>query len=524
MKVMIVEDEILVRLGLRKAIPWSTLGMDLICEAKDGLEASELFDIHLPDIVIVDIELPLMNGFEFIQLARTHRPDSKFIVLTCHQDMKYTREAIQLHVSDFILKSTLDMDELCEILKSIAAEIVQERNRAEKLRTLNAVKAIPDTVFFQNWLNGIQFSSGQILLQLQEMAPSMKTTNRRFQAWVIQLELDALVNIEFSLTDVQHFGRKIIEQAVQHFGESYIGGVEEIQKYRWHLIMYDIPAAADILSWMEMLKHSFGIPISIGKSGVFVHPHEWQVNDRRASELLQLQFYHQGGQLYVSEKESPLSEVMSKSVLSLKKEINEQIGLLQFERVRAHIMTMCVELNSTPHLHPDIVKNMFTEFLFRIWSVSDVLASEHQITNRQLIDQMYLTQKLEHAVRLLLEDMERVRQQLSFMDEIDDKTRVVDLIKQYVNNHLHKEISLQEIADTVHMNTSYLSRLFREVAQMGFTEYVLHQKTEMAILMMQNGKSLTEISEKLGYLNLSSFTRMFKKVRGMSPSKFTPSS
>jgi len=523
MKVMIVEDEILVRLGLRKAIPWSSLGMDLVCEAKDGLEASELFDTHLPDIVIVDIELPVRSGLEFIQLARKNRPDTKFIVLTCHHDMKYTREAIQLHVSDFILKSTLDMDELCGILKKIGSELVQERNEAEKQRTNHALKTLPDAVFFQNWLNGISFSSDQILLQLQELAPSVQTA-RGFQAWVIQLELGALATIQFSLTDVQHFGRHIIEQAALYFGDSYIGGVEEIQKYRWHLIMYDTPSASEIQQWMDILQQNYGIPVAIGASGGFVHPHEWQVNDRLASELLQLQFYHPSGQLYVSEKEGPLGEVLSKSVLSLKKEINEQIGLLQFDRVREQIMSLRTELNAAPYLHPDIVKNMFTEFLFRTWSVSDVLASEHQISNRQLIDQMYVTPKLEQAVRLLVEDMERVQQQLSFMDELDDKTRIVDLVKQYVNNHLHKEISLQEIADTVYMNTSYLSRLFKEVAGMGFTEYVLHQKTEAAILMMQNGKSLTEISEKLGYLNLSSFTRMFKKVRGMSPSKFTPSS
>ncbi|WP_420869777.1 helix-turn-helix domain-containing protein [Cohnella ginsengisoli] len=55
---------------------------------------------------------------------------------------------------------------------------------------------------------------------------------------------------------------------------------------------------------------------------------------------------------------------------------------------------------------------------------------------------------------------------------------------------------------------------------MSFTEFVVHEKTEQAIVMMRNGKTLTEISEKLGYLNLSSFTRMFKKARGVSPSRY----
>ncbi|MGZ7442380.1 response regulator [Paenibacillus sp. TH7-28] len=62
MKVMIVEDEILVRLGLRKSIPWSTLGMELVCEAKDEEEAYDMFKRHLPDIVLVDIALPKMDG------------------------------------------------------------------------------------------------------------------------------------------------------------------------------------------------------------------------------------------------------------------------------------------------------------------------------------------------------------------------------------------------------------------------------------------------------------------------------
>ncbi|MBW7458429.1 AraC family transcriptional regulator, partial [Paenibacillus sepulcri] len=143
-----------------------------------------------------------------------------------------------------------------------------------------------------------------------------------------------------------------------------------------------------------------------------------------------------------------------------------------------------------------------------------------QTANHQLVDQLYTTRRLVQTVSLIIQEMDRFS---SLTHTLEDKSKIIVLITQYIKTHLQQEITLQEVADTFYISSNYLSRLFKEVSSMSFTEFVLYEKTELAIVMMKNGKSLTEISEKLGYLNLSSFTRMFKKVRGASPSRYLDS-
>ncbi|MFC5404187.1 response regulator transcription factor [Cohnella soli] len=385
MKAMIVEDEILVRLGLRKAIPWPALGMELACEAKDGEEAFDLFKQHRPDIVLVDIELPKMDGLKFIRYAKSHHAGARFIVLTCQQDMKYTREAIQLQVSDFILKSTLDMSELCGILQNLSLEIVKERIDAEQAKS------------------------------------SEPTT------------------------------------------------------------------------------------------------------DRMASGLLPFDYYEE--EHGFDRNHSPFHDVMSETVQKRKKIIYECIESLRIAVAKQRMTELKAELrqHQPPFLHPNIVKNMITEFLFRMWSACEEIASGKQAANHLLVDRIYASRTLEQTFSLAMQEMERAEADLSLTNTGEDKAKVILLIKQYIKTHLHEEISLQDIADSFYINSTYLSRLFKEVSRMSFTEFVLFEKTELAILMMKNGKSLTEISDKLGYLNLSSFTRMFKKVRGSSPSRYLQS-
>ncbi|MBW7456448.1 response regulator, partial [Paenibacillus sepulcri] len=216
MKVMIVEDEILVRLGLRKAIPWTSLGMELVCEAKDGAEAYEMFKQHLPDIVLVDIELPKMDGLKFIRFAKSHRSESRFIVLTCHQDMKYTREAIQLQVSDFLLKSTLDMKELCDILQNISFAMAVERGDAEKKKLLSIPVDLTMQEFMRNWQSGAM-DSNQIRHQLARMGMAEAG---RYQACVLQLDLES-ESPPMSQDDSPFM----------------IGGVEDAGNRRWHFIL-----------------------------------------------------------------------------------------------------------------------------------------------------------------------------------------------------------------------------------------------------------------------------------------------
>ncbi|WP_222708505.1 response regulator [Paenibacillus sp. N3.4] len=514
MKVMIVEDEVLVRLGLKKAVPWSTLGMELVCEASDGSEAYEMFVRHLPDIVLVDIELPKMDGLRFIQFAKKHREDTKFIILTCQQDIKYARSAIQLQVSDFLLKSTLDMKELCDILQNMSVELRLKRHAGSETGARDTDQAQRKKRFLQSWLDGVlpKFEPERSDVQLQEFAALLQAT--RCQAWVIQLGKHTA-----SFGGWPDLDGDIQQMTVQHFGSRCLGIVEDAAKQRLHLIFAGAPSADEAQRWKETMQDKLNMTLTIAISAVFHDPYEWRVYDLEAAELLQLEFYHLSEGIF-SDRTHLIRDTLTEPIQKMKKDIYDRIGSLQLADMDALFGALCEALLESPFLHPHIVKNMMTEMLFRLWSACEEMSMADISTNHQLVDRIYAANRLEELSDLLLEEVRSAERAVADCYEQDDKSRLILLIKQYIKSNMHREFSLQEIADTFHMNNSYLSRMFKEVTDSSFTEYVLYEKTEAAMAMMKSGLPLTQISEKLGYQNLSSFTRMFKKVRGVSPSRY----
>ena len=105
-KLVVVDDEEIVRQGLRNAVNWSEFNIQIMGEAEDGLEAFNLIKESKPEIVITDIVMPFMNGFELIKKVKEINPDTQFIIISGYEDFSYAQEAIKAGVVGYILKPT----------------------------------------------------------------------------------------------------------------------------------------------------------------------------------------------------------------------------------------------------------------------------------------------------------------------------------------------------------------------------------------------------------------------------------
>lgn len=103
-KILIVEDEVLVRCGLRSMVNWEKLGLDVIGDASNGKEALEIYEKEKPDIVMTDIKMPVMDGLELIEKIREQDQSTRIVLLTCYEEFSYLMRAMKLGVSDYILK------------------------------------------------------------------------------------------------------------------------------------------------------------------------------------------------------------------------------------------------------------------------------------------------------------------------------------------------------------------------------------------------------------------------------------
>jgi two-component system response regulator YesN len=121
-KVLIADDEPIIREGIRDSVEWSSLQMDVKAEAEDGEEALELALEHSIDILLVDLNMPIMNGLTLIKHIREQLPQCKIVIITGHNEFTYAQEAVRLHVTDYILKPA-DPDQLKQVLEGVQQEL-----------------------------------------------------------------------------------------------------------------------------------------------------------------------------------------------------------------------------------------------------------------------------------------------------------------------------------------------------------------------------------------------------------------
>ncbi|MFR9235919.1 MAG: response regulator [Eisenbergiella massiliensis] len=122
-KAMIVEDEMLVRIGIRNVIKWDALGITLTEDAENGAQALELYRSERPDIILTDLRMPEMDGMSLIRNIRRQDKRCRFLILTCVEDFEQAQEAIAYSVSGYLLKLTMDFKEVEKMLQKAVDEL-----------------------------------------------------------------------------------------------------------------------------------------------------------------------------------------------------------------------------------------------------------------------------------------------------------------------------------------------------------------------------------------------------------------
>ena len=129
-KVLIVDDEKMIRMGMKKVLPWQELKIEEVYTAASGKEALGILEEYHPQIMISDIQMTEMTGLELIEKAKEKVPDLRVIVLTGYDNFEYARQSIRLEVQDFFLKP-IDEEDLAEAVKK-QVNYLDEQKQAEK--------------------------------------------------------------------------------------------------------------------------------------------------------------------------------------------------------------------------------------------------------------------------------------------------------------------------------------------------------------------------------------------------------
>ena len=131
LRVLLVDDEIMIRQGFKQLFDWEGHDCQVVGEAADGMEALTQIDALRPDIVIMDINIPIMNGLKVIQCTRLKYPQIAFVIVSGYDDFAYCREALRLKITDYILKP-VNYEEFSTCIDNLKIALFQRSSAREE--------------------------------------------------------------------------------------------------------------------------------------------------------------------------------------------------------------------------------------------------------------------------------------------------------------------------------------------------------------------------------------------------------
>lgn len=131
LRVLLVDDEIMIREGFKRLFDWEAHDCEVVGEAADGMEALLKIDSLQPDIAIMDINIPIMNGLKVIQMTRLKYPDIAFVIVSGYDDFSYCREALRLQITDYMLKP-VNYEEFGTCIDHLKIALFQRRSQRQE--------------------------------------------------------------------------------------------------------------------------------------------------------------------------------------------------------------------------------------------------------------------------------------------------------------------------------------------------------------------------------------------------------
>lgn len=524
LKALLVDDEVNILKNLQMVIPWDELEIDIIGLAKNGVVALELVKEFRPEIILCDIRMPVMDGFQFLEQLRVVDDVAEVIMVTGYQDFEYARSAIKLGVRDFILKP-INYEELAQTVGCLA-DTIRERKQGKLLDEQKLSRAM--YMAYEKMLYDILMNYSSVHTQyLLHDDEHMNLEQLRYTA--ILADFDDYLQKCRSTNEMErklwNFAtRNVLQEALLPFNLRY--AVLQMREGEWCIVIEHAQseaelAAEDVRMWTETLQEAVASNVKIHLS-MGIYPQ--QVTIQKLSNVYKKL---QRAVHLTAEKDRSIivcgdsGQHQDSSGDSLWAWIEMLVsGLKQCNREK----TDSALQGLTMHLHALSSQSLGRVEYIAHFVVLHLMREMREMEVLSESDELDIWARMEQSHRV--KDMLAViRQQVdvSLHTAMNKKTSDVLMLsaKDYIHHHLSKDLGIDELADYLKISPSYFSLLFKQNFNETFVEYVTRQRMELAkSLLLLTDKSVAEIGKSVGYWERRYFSKVFQKYTGDIPSEF----
>ncbi|KKI89484.1 hypothetical protein WQ54_26590 [Bacillus sp. SA1-12] len=526
MKVIITDDEIQIRKGLRMKVDWEEEGFNIVGEAANGHETLELLKKMDVDVVITDVRMPIMDGIEFVKRCHIEHPKVKVIVLSGYSDFEYVRTSLVQGVKDYLLKPVAP-DELVDALKRIQSEIEEEKKKqleTERMNRLvhNQLEEMKQQYLLhlvkEEWTEITMAMERLQQLQLAEFA----NVHARVQFFTVEIrasdsnpELIKELWLPFTMlckeiaqsykgtytfydanyANMLHF-IYLIDSKHQNQTVSIIHAIQRnVKKY---LNVETVAGIGKIVKGITEFKTGY---ISALLSWSQSQPGTYsQVIDGTITKEI-VEFSSTVEKKLVNSIESVNYDEFKKNIESILGETNNH-SMMSFSFVANRILFLLGSLATKYDLDTNEMNNLIWSCQQRIWELN-----VHKKVIEQLIE----------LARLIIEKVKEARYS-------SNGAVIVENVRRYLDKHYASEISLTTLAEKFHINSAYLSEIFKLHIGKNFSDYLVEMRMMNARDFLKDEQlKIIDVAYLAGFSNSGYFSTVFKKHFGQTPAEFRKS-
>lgn len=508
---MIIDDEDYIREGLKKIIDWNRYGFYICGEASNGLRGLTQVRELNPDLVIVDIRMPMMDGLEMVKNLRIDGVSCEFIVLSAYSDFKYAQTAMELGIDSYVLKP-IEQPALIEKVSKAHDRIMNKKQDK------------------QNMDLSISLSRDKILQSIMFDTTDAATLEKYYSLYRFDFPWRSyrivLVEIEGENLETMSLKTSVKRNVETIISENKLGYVFDIENYVG--ILFDDMKLMDNLEILHNLPLKInelcGVDITLILGSVEENISDISSSFHHACKLLNRKF--------ILGSKRIISDRIEETKISVEDE-NVRLGY-RLEHI-ADSLCKAIDVGNIEQIN-NTMDGLFQEFLFdgyyedvikvnysNIYSATvNKLASvnldmqEKLCVSQEILKEICKKASLQELHGYMKNTFVEISEELEKKRPDDPFKKILD----YIERNYSQDLKLETIATLFNYNSDYLGKKIRLNTGKHFNTYLDTIRVEKAIQLLKDGYKVYQVAQKTGFKDMNYFYKKFKFYVGVSPSDF----
>ena len=530
-RILLVDDEILVRDAIRENIDWKAMDCELVGDCDNGKAAAEFVQTHPVDIVLTDILMPYMDGMELSHFLHDNYPDIVIVIFSGFGEFEYAKKAIQYDVSEYMLKPVTAM-ELRAVIEKMKKKVDQRREEKQKIERLTQTS--------ENYQKNAIVIRSRALQAFVENIKTREESLEELSGLGISLE-DACYRVAAFDLDLYSDGTQITaekrqESALMSFvlfnvsdeivsrekaGVAYQEGNNKVcvlfMGNRTREFGEKIMEICQMIQ--SKLKELMALDVSISVGSWARTQQELLVSHELAEKGIEYR-YLLGGRLLIDMEEQPeentlsIKNVVEALVTALKTGRKENADYI-LEKISSDIKAARVDKSRACVYLQQIIRAADE-------TCEDMVPDSKLFSKREaLLQQVTEQNSFDSAFELVKSHVGEIFQTLSDANSSSGQRQARLALDYIQKNYMDPDLSLNSICSYLNISTSYFSTIFKDLTGETFTEVLIRTRMEKAKELLENTTMKNyEIAEKVGFADPHYFGISFKKMTGCTPTEY----